>query len=290
MYARPAELADALDALDGGVRAGRPPVIVAGATDHYPSRVGRVVDEDVLDVSGLAGMRGVQPVDGGWWIPAGVTWTELVETPLPAAFDGLKRAALAVGGLQIQNRGTVVGNVCNASPAADGMPNLLALDAVVELASRRGTRRLPIGEFVTGNRTTTRAPDELVTGIVVPDPPADGDGGTAASTFLKLGSRAYLVISIVMVGAVVVRDASGRIASARIAVGACSPVARRLPELEAALPGQALRPGIGGLVVDEHLAPLSPIDDVRGSAEYRRRAALVLVRRALEELAAQAAA
>jgi CO/xanthine dehydrogenase FAD-binding subunit len=287
-YARPAALTDALDALDTGVRAGRPAVIVAGATDHYPARVGRVVDEDVLDISGLAGMRGVQPIAGGWWIPAGVTWTELVDAPLPAFFAGLKRAARAVGGLQIQNRGTVVGNVCNASPAADGMPNLLALDAIVELASWRGTRRLRIGEFVTGNRMTGREPDELVTGIFVPDPLAGGGGGEATSTFLKLGSRAYLVISIVMVAAVVVRDPSDRITSARVAVGACSPVARRLPDLEAALVGVALAPGIGDLAADEHLAPLSPIDDVRGSAAYRRQAALVLVRRALEELAAGA--
>jgi CO/xanthine dehydrogenase FAD-binding subunit len=285
-YARPTALTSALDLLDGGLRAGRPPVIVAGATDHYPARVGRIMDEDVLDVSGLAGMRGIQPIAGGWWIPACATWTELVEAPLPPAFDGLKRAARAIGGLQIQNRATVVGNVCNASPAADGMPNLLALDAVVELASMRGTRRLPIAEFVTGNRSTRREPDELVTGIFAPDPLAGGEGNQASSTFLKLGSRAYLVISIVMVAAVIVRDAAGRITSARIAVGACSPVARRLPQLEVALGGELMRPGIGGRVLDEHLAPLSPIDDVRGSGAYRRQAAVVLVRRALEELTA----
>jgi len=284
-YARPTDLADALDALDAGARGGRPPVIVAGATDHYPARVGRVVDEDVLDVSGLDAMRAIRQADGGWWIPAGVTWTELVDSALPPAFDGLKRAARAVGGLQIQNRGTVVGNVCNASPAADGTPNLLALDAVVELASARGTRRLPIGEFVTGNRTTRREPDELVTGIFVPDPLSGVAGGTASSAFVKLGSRAYLVISIVMVAAVVVRDAADRMTSVRIAVGACAPVARRLPGLEDALAGDTLRAGIGELVLAEHLAPLSPIDDVRGSAGYRRDAALVLARRALEELA-----
>ncbi len=285
LYARPTELAAALDVLDAGVRAGRPPVIVAGATDHYPARVGRVVDEDVLDLSALDDSRGIEARDRGWWIPAGVNWTELVERPLPPAFDGLKRAARAVGGLQIQNRGTVAGNVCNASPAADGTPNLLALDAVVELASTRGTRRLGIGEFVTGNRTTRREPDELVTGIFVPDPVAGRSAASATSTFLKLGSRSYLVISIVMVAAVIVRDHEDRIVSARLAVGACSPVAQRLSDLEAALVGQPLRAGIGRVVSAAHLAPLSPIDDVRGSAGYRRDAALVLVRRALEEIA-----
>src|SRR5437870_3822599 len=120
-YARPTVLGDALETLAVGSRAGRPAVIGAGATDHFP-------------------------------------------TP-------------------------------------------------VELASRGGTRRLPIGEFVTGNRTTLRAPEELVTGLFVPDA-----GATATSTFLKLGSRAYLVISIAMVAAVVARDAEGRMTSARVAV------------------------------------------------------------------------
>src|SRR5438067_9928715 len=80
-YARPTVLGDALETLAVGSRAGRPAVIVAGATDHYPTRVGRVMDEDVLDISGLAGMRGVHPIAGGWWIPSGVTWTDLVEAP-----------------------------------------------------------------------------------------------------------------------------------------------------------------------------------------------------------------
>ncbi|MBF8290950.1 MAG: xanthine dehydrogenase family protein subunit, partial [Chloroflexi bacterium] len=127
-YLRPTAEAEALGALAAGLREGRPRVIVAGATDHYPARVGRVSDEDVLDISALAEDRAIRQVDGGWWIPALSTWTEVVEAALPPLFDGLRGAAKAVGGLQIQNRATVVGNLCNASPAADGVPNLLALD------------------------------------------------------------------------------------------------------------------------------------------------------------------
>jgi len=283
-YLRPAELPDALAALALGVVEDRPRVIVAGATDHFPGRVGRRRDEEILDVSGLAGLSEIRESDDGWWIPAGATWTDLLEHPLPPCFDGLRAAAKTVGGLQIQNRGTIVGNLCNASPAADGFPNLLALDAVVELASVRATRRVAAGAFVTGNRATVRAPDELVTGVFVPDPEA-APGHTASSTFSKLGSRAYLVISIAMVAVVLVRDAAGRIASARIAVGACSEVARRLTDLEIELAGQPLALGIGRTVRAEHLAPLKPIDDVRATAAYRLRAADVLVRRALEELA-----
>lgn len=278
-FLRPAVLGDALVALAAGGPSGAPWVIVAGATDHYPARVGRSPIEDVLDVTAIARLRGIAPVDGGWQIGALATWTDLVETPLPSLFDGLKAAALAVGGLQIQARGTVVGNVCNASPAADGMPNLLALDAQVELVSRDGARIVPIGDFVTGNRRTARRPDELVTGLFVPAPMP---GTTVTSAFEKLGSRAYLVISIAMVAAVIEADAEGRIARARIAVGACSEVAQRLPELEAALAGAPATPASAGIATAAHLATLRPIDDVRGSAAYRRDAALTVVRRALE--------
>jgi CO/xanthine dehydrogenase FAD-binding subunit len=282
-FLRPTGLEAALAALASGGPGGAPWVVVAGATDHYPARVGRAPIEDVLDVTAIAGLGAVEAVDGGWRIGALTTWTDLVETGLPPLFDGLKAAARAVGGLQIQARGTIVGNVCNASPAADGMPSLLAMDAVVELASSTGARRVPVGEFVVGNRRTTRASDELVTAIFVPAPIV---GTSARSTFAKLGSRAYLVISIAMVAAIVEVGADGRIARARIAVGACSEVAQRLPALEHKLAGlpatdAAAMVGSTDLVRPEHLAGIRPIDDVRGSAAYREDAALELVRRAL---------
>jgi CO/xanthine dehydrogenase FAD-binding subunit len=280
-FVRPANLGEALLALAAGGPAGAPWVVIAGATDHYPARVGRAPVEDVLDVTAIARLRGITPVDGGWQIGALATWTDLVEAPLPPLFDGLKAAARSVGGAQIQARGTVVGNVCNASPAADGMPNLLALDAQVELVSRGGARIVPIGEFVTGNRRTVRRPDELVTSLFVPAPLPGTD---VRSAFEKLGSRAYLVISIAMVAAVVEVDAGGQIARARIAVGACSEVARRLPALEADLLGLPAAASTAAVVRPDHLADLTPIDDVRGSAAYRRDAAIVLVRRALERV------
>ena len=280
-YLRPATLTEAIEALARAREDGRPGVIVAGATDHYPVRVGRVADDDVIDISGISDLRSIEAVDGGWMVPALATWTDVATAPLPPLFDGLRRAALAIGGRQIQNRATVVGNLVNASPAADGTPNLLALDAVVTLASVRGERRVPVAEFVTGNRTTVREVDELVTGLLIPASDAE-----ARATFLKLGSRAYLVISIAMVAAVLAVDATRRITAARVAVGACSAVAQRLPELEAVLRGRPAAPGIGTSVRSEHLAGLSPIDDVRGSAVYRREAAETLLRRALEEIVA----
>ncbi len=274
-YLRPDTLDGALAALEAGPR-----TLLAGGTDIYPARVGRFVDDDIVDVSGLPDLRAITVADGTCRIPALATWTDLLRADLPARFDGLKTAARAVGGVQIQNRGTICGNVCNASPAADGLPNLMALDARVELASASGHREVPVGDFVIGNRRTVRRPDELVTALLVPIP-----AGDFRSVFLKLGSRAYLVISIAMVAAVAELDADGRIASARIVVGACSEVPQRLPEAEERLVGRAPGPDAAGLIKPGDLASLRPIDDVRATADYRRQAAPVLVRRAVAELA-----
>ena len=272
-YLRPERMSEALAAL-----ADAPWTILAGGTDFYPARVGRPLDEDVLDITAITELRGIRREGAGWRIPALVTWTEIAEdASLPPLFDGLKEAARAIGGVQIQNAGTLCGNVCNASPAADGVPNLLALDAEVELVSKRGARRLPLDAFITGNRATSRAADELVGALLIPDP------GPARSAFLKLGARKYLVISIVM-AAFVLAVEKERVAAARIAIGSCSAVARRLPALEAALAGCPLSPALAEIATAAHLAPLAPIDDVRGTAAYRREAALTLIRRGLAAL------
>ena len=274
-YIRPRALDAALRA-----RAAGPCAILAGGTDFYPARVGRTVREDVLDLTALVDLRGVREEPAHFRIGALTTWTDLVESPLPAWFDAVKLAAREVGGVQIQNAGTIAGNLCNASPAADGVPALLALGAQVELQSVRGARRLPLGEFVLGNRRTACRPDELVTAVLVPK-----WGGRARSTFLKLGARRYLVISIVMVAAVADLEGDGTIVRAAVAVGACSAVAQRLALLERDLVGRRLAPGIGTVVAAGHLAPLTPIADVRGTAAYRLDAAATLVARALERLA-----
>ena len=276
-YIRPTTLDEALEALGTG-----PLTILAGGTDHYPARVGRPLDEDILDVSAIGGLDAIEELDGHWRLGATATWSDVIEADLPPCFVGLKLAAREVGGVQIQNAGTVVGNVCNASPAADGVPPLLALDAAVEVRSRDGTKDVPLAHFIAGNRRTLLKPGEMVTALLVPKPEAP----RAASHFLKLGSRKYLVISIVMVAAVAEIAEDGNIARARVAVGACSEVAQRLPALEDALVGRAFGDGLGEVAKAGHLAPLDPIGDVRGSAEYRRDAALTVVRRTLQELAA----
>ena len=256
--------------------------ILAGGTDYFPARVGKPLDDDILDITGITNLRGVTDRKTHFHIGALTRWTDVIEQSLPEYFNGLKLAAREVGGVQIQNAGTIAGNICNASPAADGIPPLLSLNADIVLASTRGEHSMPLAKFIMGNRKTRCASDEIVTGFRIPKPE-----NSARSTFLKLGVRRYLVISIVMVAAVIEND-SGNVGAVRIAVGSCSAAAKRLHLLERSLVGQPLRPGIADQITENHLNQLSPIADVRGSAEYRRDAALTLVRRAVEELAVPA--
>jgi xanthine dehydrogenase small subunit len=279
-YHRPTTLEDAL-----AIRAEGAVTVLAGGTDVYPARAARVGwgdmrQPDILDISAVPGLRGISADGDGWRIGALTTWTDIIRAELPPQLDGLKLAAREVGGVQIQNRGTLAGNICTASPAGDGAPNLLALDARVELASMQGRRIVPMRGFIDGYRHTQCEAHELVTAILVPRPKA----AETRSHFLKLGARKYLVISIAMVAGVIEIDAAGVITAARIAVGACSAVPQRLPALEAALVGQPPA-AVADLVSAGHLDALAPIDDIRGSAAYRRKAALALVRDLLAELA-----
>src|SRR5882724_11977433 len=182
IYLRPTEIEEAVAAL-----AARPLAILAGGTDFYPARVGKPLCDDILDVTALATLCGIGEDDRGFRIGAMVRWSELVAAELQPWFACLALAAREIGGRQKQNAGTLAGNICNASPAADGVPGLLVLDAEIEIASARGTRVLSVGDFILGNRRTALAADELVTAIVIPKP-----CGAATSTFLKLGARKYL--------------------------------------------------------------------------------------------------
>jgi CO/xanthine dehydrogenase FAD-binding subunit len=275
-YIKPRTLVEAIARLAAGDAR-----ILSGGTDFYPALGERVVREPVLDVSALQELRGVSREPEYFRIGGLTTWSEIIRTPLPRCFDALKSAAREVGSVQIQNRGTVAGNLCNASPAADGVPPLLVLDAEVELVSQAGVRRIPLAQFIVGNRKTQRKTDEILTAVLIPRTLEN-----APSTFVKLGARRYLVISISMVAVVVQlsNDAIGsdrHVLEARIAVGSCSAVAQRLRALEADLAGAYVPKDLGALVKAEHFSALSPIDDVRATGEYRMQASLRLVQRAL---------
>jgi CO/xanthine dehydrogenase FAD-binding subunit len=249
---------------------------IAGGTDFFPGLVQGTSTHDLLDLSGLTCLRGISVVhlEGVKYlrIGASTTWSALVrrshESLQGRAFDALVCAAAEIGGIQIQNRGTVGGNLCHASPAADGVPALVALGGQVVLRSIHNERRLAVESFVLGPRKTALAANELLEAVLIPLP----TDGLQRSAFLKLGHRRYLVISAVMVAAMFRWSGDARITEARICVGSCGPAAVRLETLERRLVGL-------------NLVELAPIDDIRGSAAYRRDAAETLVRRAIALLA-----
>ena len=275
MFLRPGTLDEALGAL-----AETHATVLSGGTDLFPALNFGPLRGAVLDISALTELKGIDVTDRYIEIGGRTTWSEIVSANLPRGFDGLKAAAREIGAVQIQNQATVAGNICNGSPAADGIAALMGLAAEVTLVSHSAARTLPLGDFVLGNRKTARQPEELLTSIRVPRRLEN-----AASVFMKLGARRYLVISIVMVAASLVADSKGRIREALICVGSCSPKALRLMELERVLAGQPLNADVSKLVGPRHLSPLAPIDDLRATAAYRLDAAETLVKRALEACA-----
>ena len=250
--------------------------VLAGGTDFYPSLNGRVPQSNVLDITNLKSIKGISRDDNGdWHIGALSTWTDVIEEDLPSSFEGLKLSAREVGSVQIQNRATVVGNICNASPAADGVPPLLTLGAQVNIGSLAGERHMPLGDFIQGNRKTALKPGEIVIGLVLP-----ANSTTGVSSFLKLGARKYLVISISMVASRI-HVSDGRISDA--ARWVCSLVAQRLSNLESLIIGREATSDIVELIKEDHFTNLAPIDDVRATKEYRMHAAKEMVARVLTQ-------
>ena len=252
--------------------------IVSGGTDYFPALKRGQGNTVVLSLTKVPELHGLTTAQHGVRFGAGLTWSQMIKADLPPAFNALKLAGKEVGSIQIQNTATLAGNLCNASPAADGVPALLALNSEVELQSAaRGTRQITLKDFLKGVRRTDRKSDEILTSIFVPHPPKD-----MRSVFSKLGSRSYLVISICMTAVNIVLDNEGQVCDLRVAVGACSPVAQRLSGLEEEAIGQHWR---DIKVREDHLAQLSPIDDVRASAVYRRAAVQEQIQRSVLEVA-----
>lgn len=271
-FARPAALDEAISALRQGDWR-----ILAGGTDLYPLAAGQL-SGNVLDLGGIGELHQIALGDD-LKIGSCVTWSEIADAQLPIACRSLQQAARQVGGRQIQNSGTIGGNLCNASPAADGVPPLLTLDATVHLLGTRGRRSLKLADFLLGPRRTAREADEVLTHITIPSSALAGK-----SAFLKLGARSYLVISIAMVSARVLM-AGDRISAAALAVGACSATARRLPKVEQQITGMSVDQAISAITETEIAPLLAPIADVRATAEYRITAATELLRRAVHEAA-----
>ena len=270
-YARPDELKDALKLLTNGHWD-----ILAGGTDFYPALGENKPKNNILDITAIDSLRGVTEKIDHWRIGALTTWTDIAALALPSCFDALKQAAIEVGSKQIQNRATIAGNLCNASPAADGVPALLILDAEIELTGANGTRQMPLSDFIAGNRQTALAGDELLTAIIIPRMSATG-----TSSFHKLGSRRYLVISIVMSAVRLLKGPLGEVMTASVSIGACSAVAQRIPALEQAMIAQPFDHCLANLINVDQFANLTPLDDIRAPASYRKWAMQESLRRAI---------
>jgi CO/xanthine dehydrogenase FAD-binding subunit len=253
----PRSLTDALKSLrDEG-----PLVPMAGCTDLYVSlNFGTLKDVRFLNLWRLPALRTIEMRGGLLSIGALATHTDLIRSALVRRrVPMLAAAAREVGGVQIQNRGTIGGNVANASPAGDTLPVLAAAEATVVLRSTAGTRRIPFTQFYTGYRQTVRRPDELIVALEIP-------AIRGRQCFRKVGTRAAQAISKVVVAAVV-GDRP------RIALGSVAPTVVRATRTEAAIAAGASIEDAQQTLVDE----IAPIDDIRSTAEYRRRVAANLL-------------
>ena len=274
----PRDLGEALDALaarDPGLR------IVAGGTDVMVEvQAGSFRGSTLLDIWRLRELRGIRREGDHISIGALENYTDLQRDPLVRAhLPSLVEASATIGGVQIQNRGTLGGNLANASPAGDSLPVLLALDAEVECASRGGSRRVPVRDFFLGYRKTALGADEILTRILVPVPTGE------RLHFRKVGTRAAQAISkVVIAGAL--RLEEGRIAAARIAAGSVAPVPIRLPRTERVLSGRRLDPSLAEEAAASAASEVQPIDDVRSTQAYRRAVTGNLLRRWLLDLLA----
>ena len=189
-YFQPNDLNSALDVLKNNSDL----TIAAGCTDLFPITNNMSLDKDILDITNIKSIRGFQFNNKETKIGSATTWTDIINENLPSCYDMLKACAKEVGSIQIQNLGTIGGNICNASPAADSIPCLLALDAKLELSSANNQRIIPVDEFILGSRKTKLEQGEILTSIIIPKEKENG-----SSSFRKIGARKYLVISISMV-------------------------------------------------------------------------------------------
>ena len=273
----PQTLPEALDML----AAGAPKVVpLAGGTNLIVDmRSGRHRPSALMDIAGLE-LRSVRREDGHLVMGSGVTIAQVLEDPLIAQYaTALRESAAVFANPLVRNRATVGGNLVDGSPAANTAPPLLVLDAEVELMSQEGTRRVPLDDFLVGVRQTLRQSEELLTAIRWPVP-----SPRSAAAFYKIGLRKSDAIAVVSVAVMIAYDERGHCERSRIALGSVSPRVIRIYAAEEMLRGQPLTDKAIAEAARLSAKATSPIDDIRGSAAYRRRVTEVLVRRLLTEV------
>jgi aerobic carbon-monoxide dehydrogenase medium subunit len=251
--------------------------ILAGGTDVMIQLQRREIDPPLLlHIERLAELRKISGDGAAVKVGPLVTHRQLAVGALGQQYRAVAEAAATVGGLQTQSVGTVGGNVCNASPAADTLPALLVHDAQVTLRNSSAERTMTLEDFITGRRATRRSPDELLTGIILAGPrPRSGD------TYLKVGRRSAMEVAIVGLAVWLHFDDAGLVGDARIALASVGPRPVRAPEAEAALVGRLPDEESVSAAGAAAVQRTDPIDDVRGSADYRRRVIPGLLKRAV---------
>lgn len=279
-FTQPRDVGEALRALSGKGRI----VPVAGGTNVLVNMKQTPLEADlVVDLNQIESLQSIADDNGITSLGAGVTLARLLDWRPGGAVEGLMHPmCVAFAGPLIRNLATVGGNICDASAAADISPVLLALDANVELQSAAGrSRTLPLDEFFQGVRKTARRKDELLTSVSFARPDDD-----ERWFYYKLGKRKADAISIVSI-AMTLRLKSNKVEHLRIALGAVAPVAMRAVKAEAELMGVSLSEHTIAAAASTAMTEVSPIDDFRASAAYRRQMVGVLVRRGLEQLMVQ---
>jgi CO/xanthine dehydrogenase FAD-binding subunit len=274
-FVRPADLGEAL-----AWRATHPDwCVLAGGTDLMVGARHRPDPTGVIDVFGLDGLVGVSLEPDGVRIGAATTYAALLHDPIVAThLPLLHHAVREIGAVQIRERGTLGGNVITASPVGDTLPALLALDASVEVASGRGSRRLAYEDFCTGYRSTDLASDELLVAVVVPMPDPD-----VVQHWRKVGTRqAQAITKVALAACASVRE--GVVVHPRLAMGAVADHPIRLHEVEEVITGKQPGPELALHAHEAVLAAVHPIDDVRSTADYRREVAANLVARFVTNL------
>jgi CO/xanthine dehydrogenase FAD-binding subunit len=271
-YIAPASAEEAVKALSA---AGARPL--SGGTDLLVQlRAGRVRPETIVDLKRIAGAVGVREEAGGFVIGAATSGALLGEhAGLVRAWPGVVEAANLIGSTQIQGRATLGGNLCNASPAADSVPALIAARAVCVIEGPSGRREAPVEAICVGPGQTSLSAGEFVLELRLPARPA-----RASDAYLRLIPRTEMDIAVAGAGVSLALDDAGRVAEAHVALGAVAPTAVLVPEAGAALVGGRLEEAALAKLDAAARAACRPISDKRGTAEYRTRIAGVLARRA----------
>jgi carbon-monoxide dehydrogenase medium subunit len=242
--------------------------VLAGGTDLIPKMKQRLLEpRNIVNLKRIKALEGIKETKDGIWIGAATNLRAIEKSPLIKEKIPLQYLATkTIGSVQIRNMGTLAGNVCNASPAADGALGLVAQDATVHIAGSKDTRDIPITTFFTGPGASVLAKDEIVTGFTVPV--MDKDTGYH---FISIG-RMALDISTISI-AVTITEKNGKVAKATVALGSVAPTPLRLPEVESYLVGKTLSDDVIWEAAEMVSEGIKPITDIRATAVYRKEAA-----------------